>query len=57
MSLKIGDKVKTLVGIRAIEMYSEGVITGFANNHKFPVEVSFSGRCSAYYTEDELTHA
>lgn len=53
MSLGVGDKVKTLVAIKAADLFSEGVITGFQPKHCYPIEVKLKN-CYAYFAEHEL---
>ncbi len=60
MKIKVGDRVKTLVSIEAIKLYSIVEVTDTKVNHKYPIEVVYksnSGLIYSYYAEDELTHA
>lgn len=59
MKIQLGDKVKSLIKLSAIPLYTEGVVQEIVN-HKFPIGVSMNlGRyhVMTYYKEDELTHA
>lgn len=59
MTIRVGDKVKSLIKLSAVPLYAEGVVEEIVN-HKFPIGVSMNlGRyhVMTYYTENELTHA
>lgn len=59
MKIQLGDKVKSLINLSAVPLYTEGIVMEFVN-HINPIGVSMNVgkyKIMTYYKEDELTHA